>query len=151
MQTMAMIFRDEVADTSTVTTSVGPGAGIYMVDARDVADVAAEVLRRAAHSGETLVIHGPEPLSYLDCSQKVGAALGRAINYVQISDEEARARLLEAGFGDYLTEAFVTLFQMYSSGRYEPEADDVITSWTGHDPRAFDDYTASEDFAASFV
>lgn len=140
MQTLAEAFGQEIRTAGTVSSSVTLDAGIFMVDVRDLVDVATEVLVRNDHRGETLVIHGPEPLSYAMCAQRISERLGRDIRYQLISADEVAARFEAAGMSAFYTDIFVTLFDMYSAGTYEPEINTVIEDWTGHKPRSFSDF-----------
>lgn len=147
MQTTALLFGQEVRQNSSMTASVGPDAGIYMVDARDVADVAVAVLAAGNHSGETLVVHGPEPLSYADCAERISAHVGRPITYHLLTHDEAMAGMQQAGIPEFIADAFVTLFRMYDSGDYEPEPNTVTETWAEHPPRSYNDFLASDPAA----
>ncbi|KAE8143550.1 hypothetical protein BDV38DRAFT_484 [Aspergillus pseudotamarii] len=140
MQTTSMTFSDEIGRNRTMTSSVTSEAGIFMVDVRDVAEVAAAVLTHAQHRGETLVIHGPEALSYVDCASLISRHLDREIRYHLVSHSEAKERFLKAGMGEFLADTLTTLSQMYNSGRYEPASNTVIEDWAGHRPRTYQDF-----------
>jgi uncharacterized protein YbjT (DUF2867 family) len=140
MQTLGATFGEEVRVASSISSSFVANVGTYMVDARDAADVAAEVLARNEHNGETLVIHGPEALSYADCARLVGERLGREVTYNEISSEEIAARFRAAGMSEFYIDIFVTLFAMYSAGKYEPPLNTTTQEWTGHEPRTFSDF-----------
>ena len=43
-----------------------------------------------AYEGETLPITGPEALSFAEVTAKIGAAIGRTLNFQAITDEEAK-------------------------------------------------------------
>ncbi|KAE8158057.1 hypothetical protein BDV40DRAFT_304559 [Aspergillus tamarii] len=140
MQTTSMVFADEIGRNSSMTSSVTAEAGIFMVDVRDVAEVAAAVLTHAQHRGETLVIHGPEALSYVDCASLISRHLGREIRYNLVSHSEAKERFLKVGMGEFLADTLTTLSRLYNSGRYEPTLNTVVEDWTGHPPRTYQDF-----------
>jgi uncharacterized protein YbjT (DUF2867 family) len=131
-----------------MTAAVNPCRTISMVDARDVAEVAAEVLRRGEHNGETLLITGPEALTYADCAAQITAHIGRPVRYQEIPPSEVRERFLAAGFPDWLAEALVDLHRMYDTGRHNPISD-VTVKLTGNQPRSFADFLRDypNDFA----
>ncbi|KAE8368368.1 hypothetical protein BDV27DRAFT_154074 [Aspergillus caelatus] len=140
MQTTSMAFAEEIGRNSTMTSSVTSEAGIFMLDVRDVVEVAAAVVAHAQHRGETLVIHGPEPLSYADCARLISRHLGREIRYHLVSYSEAKERFMKAGMGEFLADTLTTLSQMYNSCRYEPALNTVVEEWTGHPPRTYQDF-----------
>jgi uncharacterized protein YbjT (DUF2867 family) len=84
-------------------------ARISMVDARDVAAVAAVVLTEPGHSGAHYDVTGPEALSYQDVAAKLSRTLAREITYVDVPDEAARDALLGFGLDEWFVGALVGL------------------------------------------
>ena len=67
-------------------------AKVSLVDVRDIAAVAVKSLTdEDLHKNKTHLITGPEALSYHQVAEILSNRIGRKINYVNISDEEARA------------------------------------------------------------
>lgn len=60
------------------------------VDDRDVAAVAARVLRDDGHAGGDYVLTGPESLSQIEQVRNIGTAIGRDIAFEELSPEEFR-------------------------------------------------------------
>jgi len=60
------------------------------IDDRDVAAVAARALYENQHAGRDYVITGPESLSQADQVRIIGAAIGRRIQFEELSPEEFR-------------------------------------------------------------
>jgi uncharacterized protein YbjT (DUF2867 family) len=60
------------------------------IDERDVAAVAARALCDDAHTGRDYVITGPESLSQAEQVNIIGEAIGRPIQFVDLSPEEFR-------------------------------------------------------------
>src|SRR5262252_8296770 len=54
------------------------------VDIRDIAAVAAAVLTGSGHEGKSYVITGPESLTYTEIADKLSAAVGKKIIYVDV-------------------------------------------------------------------
>ncbi|KAB8217600.1 hypothetical protein BDV33DRAFT_206230 [Aspergillus novoparasiticus] len=140
MQTTSMAFADEIGRNSTMTSSVTSEAGIFMVDVRDIVEVAAAALSHAQHRGEALVIHGPEALSYADCASLISRHLGPDIRYNLVSSSEAKERFLKAGMGEFLADTLTTLSRMYNSGKYEPALNTVVKDWAGRPPLIYEDF-----------
>jgi len=62
-------------------------------DDRDVADVAARVLCDDGHAGRDYVVTGPESLSQAEQVRIIGAAIGRRVDFVELSPEEFRREI----------------------------------------------------------
>src|SRR5262249_28232210 len=61
------------------------------VDVRDIAAVAVAALTGTGHEGKKYVITGPEALTYFDVADKLSAAIGKKVSYVDVP-LEARSR-----------------------------------------------------------
>src|SRR5206468_3396658 len=66
MQTIGWLYGPEIRATGRMSAALPGNRGMTMVDSRDVSDVAAAVLERGDHRGETLLITGPQAVSYDD-------------------------------------------------------------------------------------
>jgi len=102
--------------------SIGPDGNYYtpagdarisMIDARDVAAVAARILTGDGATGAAYDVTGPEALSHAEAAHQLGAHLGRSVQYVAVDDDTARAAMLSAGLQPWLTDALIELYQDY--------------------------------------
>ena len=66
------------------------------VDDRDVAAVAARSLYEAGHAGGDYVLTGPESLTQAEQVTIIGEALGRRLEFVELSPDEFRAETKES-------------------------------------------------------
>ncbi|MEJ3655616.1 NAD(P)H-binding protein [Actinomycetes bacterium KLBMP 9759] len=71
-----------------------------MICMDDIAAVAARLLVEDGHVGKVYPLTGPETLTRAEKVRQIGVALGREIPYVEISPEEAAARL-EPDMGEF--------------------------------------------------
>ena len=111
-----------------------------MVDARDVAAVAARVLA-AAPAGQARDVTGPEPLSHAEAAVRLAASLGRPVRYVPVDDAAARSGMLAAGIGEWLADGLIELYQDYRrSGPdgYAARVHGTVRDLTGTGPRTQD-------------
>jgi uncharacterized protein YbjT (DUF2867 family) len=119
-----------------------------IIDVRDVAAVAAATLAEPGHEGMAYALSGPEALSNAAIAAKLSAALGRTIAYVQITDDEFRAALLDHGIPPGFVEDLVDLQHYYVSGAAAQE-----TPWveriTGRKPGTFDRFVG--EYAGAFL
>ncbi len=105
----------------TLTTTLPLDQRLPWVDPRDVGDVAAARLLSTAWSGRcTQGVHGPADLSSAEVAEVVGAALGRTVTAVRVTDEEAAAPLRALGMTERQVAAVVGMAQGLRSG-YVPE------------------------------
>jgi uncharacterized protein YbjT (DUF2867 family) len=97
-----------------------------LIDARDLAEVAAEVLCDGKHIGQTYTLTGPLALSHGDVAAILSARLGKLVSHIDVP----AAAFYEAGVGmglpawfvDLLTDVFV---QVFATGQAERVTDDV--------------------------
>ena len=116
-------------------------ATLSMVDARDVAAVAARVLSEDGHIGQAYDVTGPEALGHGAACEKLGRRLGRPVRYVPVDDDAARAAMLSAGLGEWLADALIELYQDYRrSGTtgYASLVHGTVLDVTGARPRTLD-------------
>lgn len=109
-----------------------------LIDARDIADVAAVVLTSPGHEGRRYTLTGPEALRHGEVAATLARELGAAVQFVDVSPEAFRDGVAQGGapgwFADLLTDVYVTVF---AAGRAARVTDDVARV-TGRPPRAFD-------------
>jgi uncharacterized protein YbjT (DUF2867 family) len=136
-----------IARTSGFGSAAGKGrAG--MVDARDVAAVAAEIAATpASHTGKTYWLSGPELISNYDVAEVLSKLLGRTITYTELSLDENRDAMIQAGVPAPIAEMNAQAFALNASGDAEWVTNDVTTI-LGRPPRSFEQFAA--DHAPAF-
>lgn len=78
-----------------------------MVHEADIAAVAATVLTNDGHGGKKYTITGPEVLTPLQMAAQIGERIGRPIDFVELTEAEARALWQGQGFSEETIEFFV--------------------------------------------
>jgi uncharacterized protein YbjT (DUF2867 family) len=78
-----------------------------IVHEADIAAVAAAALIEEGHGGKAYSITGPEVLTPPKMVALIGEAIGRDLEFVELSEEQARNRWKEAGYSDEVIEFFV--------------------------------------------
>jgi uncharacterized protein YbjT (DUF2867 family) len=133
--------------TSLWPPTIGPDGNYYapagdarisMVDARDVAAVAARVLTEDGHAGQAYDLTGPQALTTAEACELLGAHLGRPVRYVPVDDETARSAMLGAGLQRWMADALIELYRDYRhSGQdgYAARLHDGVRAVTGQEPR----------------
>lgn len=78
-----------------------------MIHEADIGAVAARVLIDGGHGGKTYTLTGPEALTLPQKVRTIGAAIGRDIQFVELTEEQAREKWRESGYPDEVIEFFV--------------------------------------------
>ncbi len=123
------------------------GAKVAMIDARDVAAVAAVALTSEGHEGQAYMLTGPEAISFEHVAEALSAVTGRRVVFVDVPDDAARQGMIAAGMPQWLAEQLVVLFEKLRQGAAEQTTDTVL-ALTGRAPRTFTEF--AHDHAALF-
>jgi uncharacterized protein YbjT (DUF2867 family) len=136
-----------IAATSSFGSSAGHGrAGL--IDARDVAAVAAEIAASpAAHAGQTYWLTGPGLISNYDVAAELSKLLDRTITYRELTFEENKDAMIRAGVPAPIAEMNAQAFSLTAEGDAEWVTDDV-PSLLGRPARSFGQFAT--DYAAAF-
>jgi uncharacterized protein YbjT (DUF2867 family) len=118
-----------------------------IVDARDVAAVAAAGLTSDGHEGKTYVLTGPEPLTYTAVAETMSRVLGRSVTYVDLPLERYRGTLLSSGVPGWLAEGLTELAAFIRSGP-SPTVTPTVAQLTGRPARSLDRFV--RDYADTF-
>ncbi|MDA9406182.1 SDR family oxidoreductase [Bradyrhizobium sp. CCBAU 45384] len=93
----------------------GDGKTAY-VDARDIAKVAYQVLTEDGHENKAYYLSGPEALSGAEVADILSAATGKAIRYIDVPVEAARASMLGAGMPAVIVEGLLEHYRTMKLG-----------------------------------
>ena len=90
-----------------------------MVDARDVGEVAANVLTDQSHAGQLYQLTGPALMDFHEVAEVMSLALGHAITYVEQTPEAFRDVLAQFIHSPWQLDAVCELFAEIASGSLE--------------------------------
>ncbi len=136
-----------IAKTSSFGSAAGEGRS-GLVDARDVAAVAAEIAASpAAHVGQTYWLTGPGLISNYDVAAVLSKLLGRTITYRELTVEENTETMIRAGVPEQIAQMNAQAFSMAAGGDAEWLTEDV-PSLLGRPARSFQQF--ANDYAAAF-
>ena len=113
---------------------------ISMIDAADVAAVAARVLTTDGHEGKAYVLTGPQALSYSDVARVYSSVLGHEVRWQEVTLEAARDSMREAGMPDELAVGFPEIMGGYRKGGVMREVSPAVEELAGRAPRTFEDF-----------
>jgi len=114
-------------------------ARIASIDIGDIAEVAAKVLTSEGHEGKVYPITGPEALSMSEVAERLSAATGKVIRYVNVAPEDAKKAQLTAGVPPYLADALAELFAERRKGM-EAKVWPTIETVFGWRPTSFAEF-----------
>ena len=135
-----------VASDGAMYSTMGDGK-VGQIDTRDIADVAVAVLTSEGHGGQSYILTGPEALSMTEVAARLSSALGKTIEYVNLTPDELTARMVATGVPDWRAEVWVKLAGMIGLGiasMVTPAVKEVL----GREPGSIDQF--AKDFAAEF-
>jgi uncharacterized protein YbjT (DUF2867 family) len=142
-----LVLAPAIATTGGFGSSAGAGR-LGMIDARDVAAVAAEIAASpAGHAGKTYWPTGPELISYADVAALLSKVLGKPVTYRPLSFAEDKAAMIRAGLPEPVAEMNAEAFSMVADGDAAWITDDV-PSLLGRPARSFEQFAT--DYAAAF-
>lgn len=122
-------------------------ARVSPVDIRDIAAVAAAVLTGSGHEGKSYVITGPESLTYAEIADKLSAAVGKKVSYVDVPLEQARKAMVESGSPQWYVDGQMEHFQVRLKG-YQAAVTTVVSEVARKQPISFDQF--ARDHAVYF-
>jgi uncharacterized protein YbjT (DUF2867 family) len=136
-----------IAATGSFGSSAGDGR-VGMIDARDVAAVAAEIaVAPAPHAAKTYWPTGPERLSYADVADVLSKVLGRTISFRPLTFEQEKQAMIDAGVPEAIAGMNAQAIGLFAEGDADYVTDDV-TSILGRPTRTFEQFAT--DYAAAF-
>jgi len=136
-----------IARTSGFGSAAAKGR-IGMVDARDVAAVAASIAASPArHAGRTYWLTGPELISYYDVAAALSGLLGRTITYRELTFDEDKDAMIRAGVPEQIAGMNAQAASLNAGGDGAWVSDDV-TTLLNRAARSFGEFAA--DYANAF-
>jgi uncharacterized protein YbjT (DUF2867 family) len=119
-----------------------------LVDARDVAAVAAEIAAApTVHEGRTYLLTGPELLTYTGVAEVLSKLLGRTITFRARSRQQDRQAMIDAGVPEPIATQNAQAFSLNATGDAAWLSPDVQTL-LGRPARSFEQFAT--DYRAAF-
>jgi uncharacterized protein YbjT (DUF2867 family) len=126
--------------SGAIPNALGP-SGISLIDARDVAAVAARTLTSDAWDGETLVLTGPRAITYREIAGLVSEIRGEQVPVADITPADVRVAMLARGLQPWEAEHFEEMYQLFRDGE-SAFVTDTVERVTGAPPRTVEAYLA---------
>lgn len=110
-----------------------------LIDARDIAAVAAAALTEEGHAGREYTLTGGEAFTYSEAAAILSEAANREINYVAIDDSAFRDALASAGWEPEQVGFFADLFYIVRQGWVAPVSP-AVSEILGREPISLQQY-----------
>jgi len=120
----ALYWAPSIKREGVLRSATGDGK-IAFIHEDDLADVVIEALTTDHHEGASLLITGPEALSYAEMASLIGAARAKPVRFEPISDERARKGALARGGDREYADALVNIWRAVREGRLATVSDGV--------------------------
>ncbi|KZY00885.1 MULTISPECIES: SDR family oxidoreductase [unclassified Sulfitobacter] len=117
------------------------GGPVAWIDARDIADVAAEALTAPGYESKALGLTGPEALTGEDIAALLSEVTGRTVTCAPLSVENAKAGMVAGGMQDEVAGAMVELASIAPKG-YLAGIETTVSDVMGRPARRFADFVA---------
>jgi len=123
-------------------------AKVSFVDVRDIAAVAVKsLINDNQQKGRTYNITGGEALSYGQAAEILSKAVGKKINYVNVTDQDARKGMKDMSMDEWTIKSMIELFEITRAG-YVSEISPIVEQVTGNKPITFSQF--ANDYAGAF-
>lgn len=125
-------------------------AEVSIVDVRDIAGVAVKALTQGDSEpvlNKAFTITGPKAISYNQIAEILSSAANKKIEYVNISDEEAKSGMKEAGMDEWLTNSILELIRYFRKGSAS-QVTSTVNDIIGRNAKTFDEF--ANDYADYF-
>ena len=125
-------------------------AKVSFVDVRDIAAIAVQCLittNESQHTSKAYDITGGEALSYGQAAEILSKEIGKKVNYINISPEDARKGMKGAGMDEWTINSMIELFEITREG-YASTISPTVEQITGNKPISFGQFV--KDYAGAF-
>lgn len=152
MQNFLNYYGQSIKTQSAFYLPAGDGK-LGLVDVRDIAAVAVEVLltkgngSEQQHENKSYDITGPEALSFSQAAEILSKATGKKISYLDIPEENARKGMKQLGIENWFIDASMEVYNMIRAGRTS-KLTTVVEQITRRKPISFTQF--AKDYAEFF-
>jgi uncharacterized protein YbjT (DUF2867 family) len=140
MQALLNRYAAEVRQRGVLVSPAG-NRGVSMVDARDVAEVAARTLIEPGHDGQTYVLSGPSAPTYHQIALTLTNLTGRKVISHDLSDDEFTRWMADEGRQPWEPDHAAAIFRLYNDGTGELVTDHV-EQVIARPPRTIEEFLA---------
>ena len=100
-----------------------------MIATVDIGKLAAQTLENSPAKSEIVDLHGPA-YSIRDLAEKLGAALGKKLDVVNIPPDKHVSTMVQAGMPQHVAEVYAEMYGAFGSGAIKPCGDRMVQGKT---------------------
>jgi uncharacterized protein YbjT (DUF2867 family) len=147
MQNFINFFSQTIKEQGAFYVPAGDGK-VSFVDVRDIAAVAVRaLLDESKHAWQAYNITGPYAISYAQAAEMLSNEIGKKIEYVDISEDQAREGMKAMGMDEWFINSMMELFGITRAG-YVSDISHTIEQVTGKKPITFSEF--AKDYSRAF-
>jgi uncharacterized protein YbjT (DUF2867 family) len=147
MQNFVNYYSNLIRSQGAFYTPAGD-AKVSFVDVRDIAAVAVKsLINDNQQKGRACNITGGEALTYGQVAEILSKAVGKKINYVNVTDQDARKGMKDMSMDEWTIKSMIELFEITRAG-YVSEISPIVEQVTGNKPITFSQF--AKDYAGAF-
>jgi uncharacterized protein YbjT (DUF2867 family) len=150
MQNFINFFGQIIKNQNAFFLPAGEGK-VSFVDVRDIAAVAVKTLvandNDNQHIGKAYGITGDELLTYKQAAEILSKEVGKKINYVNISDDDARKAMKGIGMENWLIDGMMELYNIIRDG-HAAQITNTVEQIVGQKPISFSQF--AKEYAEFF-
>ncbi|MCW9095773.1 MAG: SDR family oxidoreductase [Ignavibacteriaceae bacterium] len=118
-----------------------------MIDVRDIADTALEVITGEGHENKSYTLTGPEAISFNDVAKTFSGVLDNDVKYINVPGEASLQVMVGMGVPEWIAKGYVELSEGFSEN-FANSTTKNVEILTGHPARSFEQF--ANDFARVF-
>ena len=118
-----------------------------MIDVRDIADAAFEVITGQGYESKSYILTGPEAISFNDVAKTFSKVLNTEVKYMNVPGEASKQAMVGMGIPEWIADGFVELDEGFSKN-FAGSTTKNIEILTGHPARSLEQF--AKDFAQVF-
>ncbi len=136
-----------VGEQGVIYHAMGDGK-LGMIDARDIADVAVEVLTTDGHEGKGYTLTGPESISFAQLAVQLSEVVGREVQAVDVPVDAAKQSMVDMGLPEWVAGALAE-YSVRFSNNYADFFTDDVKNITGKSARTYKEL--ARDFVDAYA
>jgi uncharacterized protein YbjT (DUF2867 family) len=147
MQNLVKFNSNTIRDHGAFYAPHGDGKAAY-IDSRDIAEIAYRVLTEEGHENKAYYLSGPEALSSAEIASILSSVTGKAIKFVDVPVEGARASMLKTGMPAEIVEGLLEHYNIMKLG-HTAKLSSTVEDITGKKATTFE--TFAQENKGAFI
>lgn len=119
-----------------------------MIDVRDIAEAAFNVITTKNHEGKSYILTGPQAISFNDVANVFSEKLGKEVKYINVPGSASIQAIIGMGIPEWIAEGYAELSEGFSRN-FAGTTTANVEILTGRPARSFDQFV--DDFLNIFA